>query len=148
MIKISNTPGMIDLGKQTALAENTEIHTKQFKTYVRDAEKTNQNEYINTLKEKIEKQGIILSQRADLCELQRYRSMISEFLSEAIKGAFSFEKNNFFDSRGRHQILSDVKKVNEKLDELAAELISREQDNLKIADLIEDIRGLIFDITV
>lgn len=148
MIKIQNTPGMAGVEKQQSVQEHHEQYSKDFKLHVHDAEKTNQSEYINALRDKIEKQGIILSQSTDLCELQRYRSMISEFLSATVRGAYSFEKNNFFDSGGGHQILSEVKKINNKLDELAEEVLSKEQDNIKITNLVEDIRGLVFDLTV
>ena len=139
---------MVGVEKQQSVSERHELSAKDFTIHVRDAEKTSQSEYINALRDKIEKQGIILSQNTDLCELQRYRSMISEFLSAAVRGAYSFEKNNFFDSGGGHQILSEVKKINSKLDELAEEVLAKEKDNLKITNLVEDIRGLVFDITV
>lgn len=50
------------------------------------------------------------------------------------------------DRRGRHRVYGIVRLVDEKLDELAQELVKDEKDNLNILSKIGEIRGLLLDI--
>ena len=100
---------------------------------------------IAELVEGITRQGRVLSERADIREFVKYRELISGLMHEVVSGAYSFCKKNTFDARGRHRIYAVVHKVNAKLDELAKEVLKEQQDNLRILEDIEDIRGLLVD---
>ena len=66
-------------------------------------------------------------------------------MHEVVSNAYAFNKRNAFDARGRHRIYAVVHKVNGKLDELAREVLKDQQDNLKVLEDIEDIRGMLVD---
>ena len=57
-----------------------------------------------------------------------------------------FSRENFLDKRGRHRVYGMIRLVDEKLDEIASELIKDEKDLLLIMGNIDEIRGLLLDI--
>lgn len=101
--------------------------------------------YMGELKEKIYRQGEMVAKRADLSEYQKYRELISELISETISNSYSFCKLSQFDARGRHKVYAVIRKVNQRLDEMAAEVLKNESDRIKLLDIADDIRGLIVD---
>ncbi len=101
--------------------------------------------YIDELKEKIYRQGDMVAKRTDLSEFQRYRELIGELISETINNSYAFCKLSQFDARGRHKMYSVIRKVNQRLDEMAAEVLKNESDRIKLLDIADDIRGLIVD---
>lgn len=96
--------------------------------------------------EEIREQGERMVKRADIRELQKYRSMVSKMLEDVVSGAYSFQKSGWFDARGRHRMFAIIKKVNGRLDELAQQMISDQKDNLQLLDAVDDIRGLLVDL--
>jgi len=101
---------------------------------------------INGMVDEIAKQGELLGERADIKELQKYRSMITELMNETVSNSYVFSKNNAFDSRGRHRVYAMIKKVNTDLDQIAEEVLKEQSDNLRVLDLVDDIRGLLVDL--
>ena len=59
-----------------------------------------------------------------------------------------FSRENFLDRRGRHRVYGIVRLVDEKLDELAQELMKDEKDNLSILSKVDEIRGLLLDLFI
>lgn len=50
------------------------------------------------------------------------------------------------DRRGRHRVYGIIRLVDEKLDELAQELVKDEHDKISILAKVGEIRGLLLDI--
>jgi uncharacterized protein len=103
-------------------------------------------ERINSLVSKIAEQGEKLTKRTDIRELKIYKSLVSEFLDEALSNSQKFTKKNFMDRRGRHKVYAVVSKINDELDNLTKEVLNKEKDNINILKSLDDIRGLIMDI--
>lgn len=101
---------------------------------------------LTTLMEEITMQGNKLAKHRDIKDMKKYRGLIKDFMNEIINRSHSFSRENFLDKRGRHRVYGIVRLVNEKLDELAQELVKDEQDNLGILSKIGEIRGLLLDI--
>ena len=78
--------------------------------------------------------------------MKKYRGLIKEFMNEIINRSHEFSRENFLDRRGRHRVYGIVRLIDEKLDELAQELVKDEKDNLAILAKIGEIRGLLLDI--
>lgn len=102
--------------------------------------------YLNELQEKIFKKGEKLKESADLKVLQEYRQLISELLGEAASNAYACVKSSLFDAKGRHKIFFVIRNVNEKLEELAREVLSGQEDNIKLLQMVDDIRGMLVDL--
>lgn len=117
-----------------------------FSSQMKKLEFANYEERVKVLADKILSQGKKLEKKADIRDLKIYKQLISEFLEEAVSQSHQFTKKNFLDRRGRHRVYALIKKINAELIELTNEVIKTEQDNLKILQKLEDIRGLILDL--
>ncbi|MCL1843148.1 MAG: YaaR family protein [Defluviitaleaceae bacterium] len=93
-------------------------------------------------------QGKRVAQHMDFAELKLYRSLITDFINEVVTHSHEFSRENFLDRRGRHHVYGIVRLVNQDLDELAQELLSKEKDRLSILDKIDEIHGLLLDMIV
>lgn len=102
---------------------------------------------LNTLMEDITKQGERIAQHMDVKDMKRYRELVKDFMNEVVNRSHKFSRENFLDKRGRHRVYGIVKLVDENLDQLAAELLKEEKDHLAILARIDDIRGLLLDIS-
>lgn len=103
-------------------------------------------EKLQEMVEDITKQGQKIAEHMDIRDLKVYRSMISNFLSEVVANSHEFSRENFLDRRGRHRVYGIVRQVNDKLDELAKELLKSEKNQVDILDKIGEIQGLVLDI--
>ncbi len=93
-------------------------------------------------------QGKKLSEHMDISDMKKYRSLIADFMNEVTTNAHEFSRENFLDRRGRHRVYGIVRTVDEKLNELAKDLLSSEKDNLKILEKTDEIQGLLLNIFV
>lgn len=92
-------------------------------------------------------QGKLLTQHMDIRDMKRYRSLVKEFLNEVVNRSHKFSRENFLDRRGRHRVYGMIKLVDEKMDELATALVQDEKDHIDILNRVDEIRGLLLDIT-
>ena len=100
---------------------------------------------LQELKEKIDEQGSMLLEKADIKEFERYRRLIQEFLDEIVSNGYTFQKEDAYASRGRHRYIATVRIIDEKLDELGKEVMKEQADEIEILNKIDDIRGLLLD---
>ena len=80
-------------------------------------------------------------------DMRKYRELVKGFLNEVVNRSHKFSRENFLDRRGRHRVYGIVKLVDKNLDELAGELVKEEKNHLEIVGRIDDIRGLLLDIS-
>lgn len=116
-----------------------------FRKTLNNAGETQLYERMTELVAKIDEQGARLIKRADVKELEKYRSLIREFMEEVVSNGFEFSKENRFLARGRHKSFATVKVVNQKLDELAKVVLSEQKESIDIVNRVDDIRGLLLD---
>ncbi len=103
-------------------------------------------EKLSNMIEKITEQGNKISEHMDIRDVKVYRQMISEFMNEITTGSHKFSRENILDKKGRHRVYGIVRNVNEKLDELAQELMRSEKNQLDILDRVGEIQGLLLDL--
>ena len=101
---------------------------------------------LNLMMEEIVMQGDKLIKRMDVKDMRKYRSLIKEFMNEIVNRSHKFSRENFLDRRGRHRVYGIIRLVDEKLDELAQELVKDERDTISILAKVGEIRGLLLDI--
>jgi uncharacterized protein len=142
--KTSNVVGAV--GKDDRKVADTK--DVNFQNQLKRVESDNFDQYIKDLASKIFDQGEKLGKKVDIRELKIYKSMISEFMDEAVNNSHKFSKESFLDRRGRYKVYATVKKVNSSLEQLTEQVLKDEKDHLGILKNIEDIRGLILDITL
>jgi hypothetical protein len=91
-------------------------------------------------------QGKLIARHMDIREMKKYRGLIKDFLNEVVNRSHKFSRENFLDRRGRHRVYGIVRLVDEKLDELAQELVEEEKDPISILSRVGEIEGLLLDI--
>lgn len=116
-------------------------------TLVKNIEESELQEKLSGLMKEIEEQGARIAKHMDIKDMKKYRATIKEFMNEVVSRSHEFSRENFLDRRGRHRVYGIIREVDKNLDELAAELIKEEKDNLAILGKIDDIRGLLLDIS-
>lgn len=109
-------------------------------------EETELQEKLTNLMSEIAAEGEIISKRKNIKDMRRYRGLVKDFMNEILNRSHKFSRQNFLDRRGRHRVYGIIKLVDQNLDELAAELIKEESDNLSILAKIGEIRGLLIDL--
>ena len=101
---------------------------------------------LNLMMEEIVMQGDKIVKRMDVRDMRRYRTLIKEFMNEIVNRSHKFSRENFLDRRGRHRVYGIIRLVDEKLDELAQELVNEESDKIASLARVDEIRGLLLDI--
>jgi len=134
-------PEQVELPKQTPQADGT------FKFLLAGKiEEAELSQRLVTLMDDITLQGKKIAKHMDVRDMKHYRELVKEFMNEIVSRSHKFSRENFLDRRGRHRVYGMIRLVDETLDELAAELIKDEKDNLLILGKIDEIRGLLLDI--
>lgn len=110
-------------------------------------EAENHEAKISDLLDKIALQAQKLTNKVDISELKMYKRLVSAFLDEAVNNSHKFTKENKLDRRGRNRVYAIVKMVNDNLESLTQEVLKEEKDNLAILNRLDDIRGLLMDIS-
>ena len=116
-------------------------------TLIRNIEEKDLQEKLNSMMEQITVQGDKISKHMDIKDMKKYRELVKGFLNEVVSRSHEFSRENFLDRRGRHRVCGIVRLVDKNLDDLAGELVKDEKDHLAIISKIDDIRGLLLDIS-
>lgn len=116
-------------------------------TLIRNIEEKDLQEKLNSMMEEITAQGDKISKHMDIKDMKKYRELVKGFLNEVVSRSHQFSRENFLDRRGRHRVYGIVRLVDKNLDDLAGELVKDEKDHLAIISKIDDIRGLLLDIS-
>ena len=125
-----------------------EKHTGDFKfTLTSKIEEKDLQTRLNTLMEDITSQGEKIAKHMDIKDMKKYRGLVKDFMNEIVSRSHEFSRENFLDRRGRHRVYGIVKLVDKNLDDLATELMKDEKDHLAILGRIDEIRGLLLDIS-
>lgn len=138
------------LTSQTPVENNIQIQKgdDNFKfTLISHIENSELQEKLSGLMKDIEEQGAKIAKHMDIRDMKRYRNLVKEFMNEVTANSHEFSRENFLDRRGRHRVYGIVKEVDKSLDELAQELLKNEKDNLEILKKVDDIRGMLLDIS-
>lgn len=140
-----------DIQKLTQVEAKSSVEPKDdtFKfTLISNIEEKELQSKLRTMMQEITEQGEKISKHMDIRDMKRYRELVKGFMNEVVNRSHEFSRENFLDRRGRHRVYGIVKLVDKNLDELASELIKEEKDNIAILDRVNEIQGLLLDITV
>lgn len=133
---------------QTTPVKAQEKSDDSFKfTLISNIEEKDLQEKLGNMMQEITEQGEKIVKHMDIRDMKKYRELVKGFLNEVVNRSHKFSRENFLDRRGRHRVYGIVKMVDENLDNLARELVKDEKDHLAIVGAIDDIRGLLLDIS-
>ena len=138
----------IKASSQIQSVKSTASSDDSFKfTLISNIEEKDLQEKLGNMMQDITEQGEKIAKHMDIKDMRKYRELVKGFLNEVVNRSHKFSRENFLDRRGRHRVYGIVKLVDKNLDELAGELVKEEKNHLEIVGRIDDIRGLLLDIT-
>lgn len=94
----------------------------------------------------IEKQGEKLADTRSIENLRKYKKMVKDFLDDAIKNGLELKEQRGFNQRGSTKVYKLVKEVDEKLIDLANEVLDKEKKGLDVLNLVGEIKGMLLNI--
>lgn len=138
----------IKASSQIQSVKSTASSDDSFKfTLISNIEEKDLQEKLGNMMQEITEQGEKIAKHMDIKDMRKYRELVKGFLNEVVNRSHKFSRENFLDRRGRHRVYGIVKLVDKNLYELAGELVKEEKNHLEIVGRIDDIRGLLLDIT-
>ncbi|MBR1571137.1 MAG: YaaR family protein [Lachnospiraceae bacterium] len=143
-IKVNNVNPVNQVPDTAKTPENGENFKFTLTSAIEDAEL---QQKLDGMLTDITKQGELIARHMDIRDMKKYRGLIKDFLNEVVNRSHKFSRENFLDRRGRHRVYGIVKLVDENLDKLAEALVADEIDHIEILSRIDEIRGLLLDIT-
>lgn len=143
-LKVNDVSGVT----QTQEVNQTKPTDDGFKfTLVSAIDDAELKEKLSGLMDEITEQGKKISEHMDIRDMKKYRGLVKDFMNEVVNRSHKFSRENFLDRRGRHRVYGLVKLVDKNLDDLAGELVKEEKDHLAILGKVDEIRGLLLDIS-
>lgn len=138
----------IKASSQIQSVKSTASSDDSFKfTLISNIEEKDLQEKLGNMMQEITEQGEKIAKHMDIKDMRKYRQLVKDFLNEVVNRSHKFSRENFLDRRGRHRVYGIVKLVDKNLDELAGELVKEEKNHIEIVGRIDDIMGLLLDIT-
>lgn len=116
-------------------------------TLVSKIDDANLKEKLSGLMDQINDQGDKIAKHMDISDMKKYRELVKEFMNEVVNRSHEFSRENFLDRKGRHRVYGMIRQVDDNLDNLAKELVKEEKDHIAILGHIDEIRGLLLDIS-
>lgn len=148
-MKVADVNHIVTDNKERYVAADRQVAADSGTAFFRQMTTLNESQYrqyLAELQEKIFKQGEKIKEKADIKAFAEYRMLIGELLGEAAGNAFACVKSSVFDARGRHKVFLVIRNVNQKLEELAREILLDQKDNIRLLQMVDDIRGMLVDL--
>lgn len=117
-----------------------------FSRHLMDFSQAQHQKYIEDLKDRIFQQGETIKKKADLTAFVQYRKLIAELLEVVAGNAYACTRTTALDSRGRRNVFVLIRRINGKLDEMAQQILQEQQENLRLLEMVDEIRGLLLDV--
>jgi uncharacterized protein YaaR (DUF327 family) len=139
------------LGNRENIVVNNEMGIKEGKGQAEFAKTFNdvrQREYKEDLQKliaEVDKMAEKLGRSRTLNDLRNYKRAVREFLNRTIKDAYEAQNEPSWDHMGRQKIYVLIKKVDEGLEEISRQVLSKQEDSLEILKKLDEIRGLLVD---
>lgn len=103
-------------------------------------------EQLEAMMKKIDEQAARLSKTPTYEELKEYRTLIKNFVSEAVSHMYELHTQAGWDRMGRQRIYTTVRKVDRKLEEMAEKIRLGHAEQLDVIASHDAIRGMLVDL--
>ena len=117
-----------------------------FSTELNDQESSLTREELEHLLKKIDEQGARLTNTPTYDELKAYRTLVKDFVSEAVSRMYSLHTSAGWDRLGRQKVYTTVRRIDEELEAMAEHIRLGQADQLGIIASHDAIRGLLVDL--
>ncbi|TYR80131.1 DUF327 family protein [Priestia megaterium] len=103
-------------------------------------------ERLSQMMTKIEEQGRHLVKHQTVDSLRKYKTLVKQFMDEAVKNGFEMHEQRGFNRRGTTKVYKLVKEVDSKLIELTNDVLHKEKDGIQLLSQVGEIQGLLLNI--
>ena len=117
-----------------------------FITELANHEESLSSEQLDKLLKQIDEQGARLSKTPTYDELKAYRTLIKNFVGEAVNNMYELHTQSGWDRMGRQKVYTTVRKIDKKLEEMAEKIRLGQSKQLDIIASHDAIRGLLVDL--
>lgn len=117
-----------------------------FGTELRNQEESVTTEQLDKLLQQIDEQGARLSKTPTYDELKAYRTLIKNFVGEAVNNMYELHTQTGWDRMGRQKVYTTVRKIDRKLEEMAERIRLGQSSQLDIVASHDAIRGMLVDL--
>ena len=90
--------------------------------------------------------GDRVARSRNLRELTRFKMLVKRFLQEAVEYGLEMKQSHTWNRFGEGRRLKIVETVDEKLVELAQEILDEEKETIDLLDKIGEIKGLLINL--
>ena len=105
-----------------------------------------QTEQLTRLMGDISQAGDRVARSRNLRELTRFKMLIKRFLQEAVEYGLDMKQSHTWNRFGEGRRLKIVETVDERLVELAQDILSEEKSSIDLLDKIGEIKGLLVNL--
>lgn len=147
-MKIDTTTARGTSLSMTRSAEEEHVHDAEtdFSAELLEQNGRVTSEQIDKLLRQIDEQGARLSRTPTYDELKSYRTLIRNFVGEAVNSMYELHTQAGWDRMGRQKVYTTVRKIDKKLEEMAEKIRLGQADQLDVAASHDVIRGLLVDL--
>ena len=117
-----------------------------FGAELRSQEESVTTEQLDKLLKQIDEQGARLSKTPTYDELKAYRTLIKNFVGEAVSNMYELHTQTGWDRMGRQKVYTTVRKIDRKLEEMAERIRLGQSSQLDIVASHDAIRGMLVDL--
>ena len=126
--------------------ERVESGDTEFSMELLEQEDSLSTEQLDKLLKQIDEQGARLSKTPTYDELKSYRTLIKNFVGEAVNCMYELHSQAGWDRMGRQKVYTTVRKIDKKLEEMAEKIRLGQSDQLDIVASHDAIRGMLVDL--
>ncbi len=117
-----------------------------FSTELRNQEESVTTEQLDKLLKQIDEQGARLSKTPTYDELKSYRTLIKNFVGEAVNHMYELHTQAGWDRMGRQKVYTTVRRIDKRLEEMAEKIRLGQANQLDIVASHDAIRGMLVDL--
>lgn len=105
-----------------------------------------QSEQLTRLLGDISAVGDRLARTRSLRELARFKMLVKRFLQEAVEYGLEMKQSHTWNRFGEGRRLKIIKTIDERLVELAQDILDEEKETIDLLDKIGEIKGLLINL--
>ena len=134
----------IDKIRKDSIQNNT--NSAKFGQMVTKHDQRMQTEALTKLLGDITTAGDRLARSRNLRDMAKFKMLIKKFLEEAVDFGMGLKQSHTWNKFGEGRKLKIVETIDEKLVELAEEILSQEKSSIELLDKIGEIKGLLINL--
>lgn len=134
----------IDKIRKDTMQNNTQ--SAKFGQMITKQDQRMQTEALTKLLGDITTAGDRLARSRNLRDMAKFKMLIKKFLEEAVDFGMGLKQSHTWNRFGEGRKLKIVETIDEKLVELAEEILSQEKSSIELLDKIGEIKGLLINL--